>query len=110
MLDLFDPVSGITITGRAVDKIYDIAASKEYIRIFIEGGGCSGFMYQFDVAYRQEDDDIKFPDLNLLIDPLSYQYINGSVIDYVEDLMGAKFIVKNPNATNTCGCGQSFSI
>ena len=86
--------------------------SKINLRVYVTGGGCSGFQYgfTFDESVDQEDTCISKNGAQLVVDPLSMQYIAGSTIDYVEDLSGSKFIVKNPNATTTCGCGESFSI
>ena len=82
------------------------------LRVYVTGGGCSGFQYgfSFDQEIDEEDTCITKGGANLVIDPLSFQYLVGSTIDYSEDLAGSKFIVKNPNATTTCGCGESFSI
>ena len=82
------------------------------LRVFISGGGCSGFQYgfSFDREIDEEDTCVSKDGANLVIDPLSLQYLAGSTIDYSEDLSGSKFIVKNPNAITTCGCGESFSI
>ena len=87
--------------------------SKEInLRVYVTGGGCSGFQYgfSFDQEVDEEDTCVSRDGANLVIDPLSLQYLAGSTIDYTEDLSGSKFIVKNPNATTTCGCGESFSI
>lgn len=82
------------------------------LRVYVTGGGCSGFSYGFDFAEELEDDDATFVngDAILVVDSLSYQYLHGSTIDYTEGLEGSRFIVDNPNATTTCGCGSSFSI
>ena len=82
------------------------------LRVFVTGGGCSGFQYgfSFDEEVNEDDTIIENKGASLLIDPLSYQYLVGSKIDYVEGLEGSRFIVNNPMATTTCGCGSSFSI
>ncbi|WP_249976373.1 iron-sulfur cluster insertion protein ErpA [Vreelandella olivaria] len=82
------------------------------LRVYVTGGGCSGFQYGFDFAENVADDDtlIEFGDATLVVDPLSYQYLVGSTIDYEEGLAGARFRVQNPNATTTCGCGASFMV
>lgn len=82
------------------------------LRIYVTGGGCSGFSYGFDFADELDDDDTTFEngEATLVVDSLSYQYLCGSTIDYVEGLEGSRFVVDNPNATTTCGCGSSFSI
>ncbi|MBT3426175.1 MAG: iron-sulfur cluster insertion protein ErpA [Gammaproteobacteria bacterium] len=82
------------------------------LRVFVTGGGCSGFEYGFTFDEDREDDDsaIEQNGVMLLIDPLSYQYLDGAEIDFREDLQGSRFIVTNPNASATCGCGNSFSV
>ncbi|MBB3184561.1 iron-sulfur cluster insertion protein [Halomonas fontilapidosi] len=82
------------------------------LRVYVTGGGCSGFQYGFDFAEEVADDDtvIEFGDVSLVVDPLSYQYLVGSTVDYEEGLAGARFLVQNPNATTTCGCGASFMV
>lgn len=105
----------IEITESAKEKIRDLLREENNpslkLRTFVQGGGCSGFQYGFTFDEDQNDDDFEFPlgESTLLIDALSMQYMTGSVIDYREDLMGASFSIKNPNATTTCGCGSSFS-
>ncbi|MDE1943320.1 MAG: iron-sulfur cluster insertion protein ErpA [Betaproteobacteria bacterium] len=81
------------------------------LRVFVTGGGCSGFQYGFTFEETTNDDDtvMEKNGVRLLIDPMSYQYLVGAEIDYKEDLEGAQFIIRNPNATSTCGCGSSFS-
>ena len=81
------------------------------LRVFVTGGGCSGFQYGFTFDEVQNEDDavMEKNGVRLLIDPMSYQYLNGAEIDYTEGLEGAQFVIKNPNATTTCGCGSSFS-
>ena len=82
------------------------------LRVFVIGGGCSGFQYGFTFDEVQGDDDTAMQKngVTLLIDPMSYQYLNGAEIDYQEGLEGAQFVIKNPNAQSTCGCGSSFSV
>ncbi len=82
------------------------------LRVFITGGGCSGFQYgfTFDEEVAEDDTVMEKGGVTLLIDPMSYQYLVGAEIDYVEDLNGAQFVIKNPNAVTTCGCGSSFSV
>jgi len=82
------------------------------LRIYISGGGCSGFQYgfSFDETVSEGDVTVENEGVSLVIDPMSYQYLVGAEIDYTEGLEGAQFVVKNPNATTTCGCGSSFSV
>jgi len=82
------------------------------LRVYVTGGGCSGFSYGFNFAESVNEDDTQFEngDVTMLVDPLSYQYLIGSKVDYIEGLEGSRFIIDNPNATTTCGCGSSFSI
>ena len=81
------------------------------LRVFVTGGGCSGFQYgfTFDEAVSEDDTSMEKNGVTLLIDPMSYQYLVGAEIDFQEGLEGAQFVIKNPNATTTCGCGSSFS-
>jgi iron-sulfur cluster insertion protein len=81
------------------------------LRVFITGGGCSGFQYgfTFDESINEGDTEVEKCGVKLLIDPMSFQYLSGAEIDYKEDLEGAQFVIRNPNATTTCGCGSSFS-
>jgi iron-sulfur cluster insertion protein len=82
------------------------------LRVFVQGGGCSGFQYgfTFDEVVNDDDTTMVKNGVTLLIDSMSYQYLVGAEIDYKEDLEGAQFVIKNPNATTTCGCGSSFSV
>jgi iron-sulfur cluster insertion protein len=106
----------ITITDSAKQKILELLAEENnpalMLRTFVQGGGCSGFQYGFTFDEQQNEDDFEFPIENakLLVDALSFQYLEGAVIDYTESIMGANFSIKNPNATTTCGCGSSFSV
>jgi iron-sulfur cluster insertion protein len=82
------------------------------LRVFVQGGGCSGFQYgfTFDEVVNDDDTTLDKDGVQLLIDPMSFQYLAGAEIDYKEDLEGAQFVIKNPNASSTCGCGSSFSV
>lgn len=82
------------------------------LRVYITGGGCSGFSYGFTFDETQGDDDtvVTKDGVTLLVDSMSFQYLVGAKIDYLEDLQGARFVIENPNATTTCGCGSSFSV
>lgn len=106
----------ITITESAIAKIADLLAEennpKLKLRTFVQGGGCSGFSYgfTFDDEVNEDDFTIARSGVELLVDSMSMQYLTGAVIDYTEDVMGSKFVIKNPNAQSTCGCGSSFSV
>jgi iron-sulfur cluster insertion protein len=82
------------------------------LRIYIQGGGCSGFQYgfTFDETLQEGDESVETDGVTLLIDPMSVQYLMGAEVDYSEGLQGAQFVIRNPNATTTCGCGSSFSV
>jgi len=106
----------IEITSSAILKIADILAEENnpqlMLRTFVQGGGCSGFSYGFTLDEVQNEDDfvIKKPGMTILIDAMSMQYLQGAEIDYKEEDMGSNFVIKNPNAQSTCGCGSSFSV
>ncbi|BES69826.1 iron-sulfur cluster insertion protein ErpA [Marinobacter nanhaiticus D15-8W] len=103
-------------SDNAVAKVRELVEEEENpdlkLRVFVTGGGCSGFQYGFSFDEDQEEDDtiIEKDGVSLLVDPMSYQYLIGATIDYQEGLQGSQFVVQNPNATTTCGCGSSFSI
>jgi len=105
----------VTVSERAARRIAEIAAGepdKPLLRVSVEGGGCSGFQYKFDLVAASEADDllIERAGARVLIDRVSLEYMAGSEIDFVDDLIGSAFKVINPNATASCGCGTSFSI
>lgn len=106
----------ITITDPAVTRINEIMLEENdpnvKLRIFVQGGGCSGFSYGFTLDEAQNEDDfvVEKGEVRVLVDSMSAQYLMGSVIDFVDDVYGASFSIKNPNATTTCGCGSSFSV
>lgn len=106
----------ITITDCAKDKIAELLAEEKnpnlFLRTFVQGGGCSGFQYGFTFDENRAEDDFEFPlgEHKILVDSMSMQYLNGAVIDFKDDLTGTQFVIKNPNANTTCGCGSSFSI
>lgn len=105
----------IGLTERAARRIVEIAAAEQVasvLRLTVEGGGCSGFQYKFDLAGGLEPDDIvvERAGARLAVDPVSIRYLEGSQVDFVDDLIGSAFKVNNPNATASCGCGTSFSI
>ena len=105
----------VTVTGRAFEKIAAILKAEPAgakLRISVEGGGCSGFQYKFDVEREQASDDILIAHdaAAVLIDPVSLGFLAGSEIDFVDDLIGASFKINNPNTKSSCGCGTSFSL
>jgi iron-sulfur cluster assembly accessory protein len=107
--------ASITVSERAARRIGEILKSEPagtMLRVSVEGGGCSGFQYKFGMEQSQADDDLVIAreGATVLIDPMSVQYMAGSEIDFVEDLIGAAFKVKNPKATASCGCGTSFAL
>ena len=106
----------IEVTNSAVSEItkimnedYDIKTN--YLRIYVEGGGCSGFQYGFDITEEQNEDDflVEKEEVKILIDSMSMSYLSGAKVYYKEDLIGSQFVINNPNAETTCGCGSSFS-
>jgi iron-sulfur cluster assembly accessory protein len=107
--------TGITVSERAARRIGEILKSEPagtMLRVSVEGGGCSGFQYKFGMETAKADDDLVLAreGATVLIDPVSVQYMAGSEIDFVDDLIGAAFKVKNPKATAACGCGTSFAL
>lgn len=106
----------ITFTDRAAAKVRELREEEGNpalkLRVYITGGGCSGFSYGFTFDERINDDDtvVDNADVTLLVDAMSIQYLSGSEVDYEQGLMGSRFVVQNPNATSTCGCGSSFSV
>jgi iron-sulfur cluster assembly accessory protein len=105
----------VTVSERAARRIGEILKTEPagtMLRVSVEGGGCSGFQYKFDMERERAEDDllIAHEGAVVLIDPVSVRYMAGSEIDFVEDLIGASFKVKNPNATASCGCGTSFAL
>ncbi|MGI2032338.1 iron-sulfur cluster insertion protein ErpA [Rhizobium panacihumi] len=105
----------VTLSDAAAKRIAQIVgadAGKQALRVSVEGGGCSGFSYKFDLVEDQQDDDIVIAkgDAKVLVDSLSLVYMAGSEIDFVDNLLGQSFQIKNPNAVASCGCGTSFAI
>ena len=105
--------SSITLSSNAVKRIQTLLPNQEsnYFRVYVTGGGCSGFQYgfTFDENIEEGDSQIQNLGVTLLVDPMSIQYLMGAEIDYKEDLQGAQFVIRNPNAKTTCGCGSSFT-
>ncbi len=108
------PVVGFT--DAAADKLKSLIAEEKNpnlkLRVFVSGGGCSGFQYGFEFDENAADDDIKVEKsgVTMLVDAMSAQYLGGATVDYEDGLEGSRFVINNPNATSTCGCGSSFSI
>ena len=106
----------ITVTEAASRKVKQLIEEEQNdqlkLRVFVTGGGCSGFQYGFTFDEKQNDNDmaIEQDGVKILIDALSYQYLMGSEVDYTEGLQGSRFIINNPQAKTTCGCGSSFSV
>ncbi|TWI63647.1 iron-sulfur cluster insertion protein [Pseudoduganella lurida] len=106
----------IVFTDSAADKVAQLIEEEGNpdlkLRVFVQGGGCSGFQYgfTFDEIVNEDDTTMVKNGVQLLIDSMSYQYLVGAEIDYKDDLEGAQFVIKNPSATSTCGCGSSFSV
>ena len=111
--DIPDP---LIFTDEAAAKVKSLIEEEGndalMLRVFVSGGGCSGFQYgfTFDESIAEGDTVVEKGDVKLLIDPTSFQYLVGGEIDYTEGLEGAQFVIRNPNATTTCGCGSSFSV
>ena len=108
-------MTDITLTARAAKRINEIMGAEppgSALRISVNGGGCSGFSYGFDIerTRTQEDIAIERDGATVLVDSVSLEYMNGSVIDFVNDLIGQSFKIENPQATSSCGCGTSFSL
>ncbi|MDR2196225.1 MAG: iron-sulfur cluster insertion protein ErpA [Gallionellaceae bacterium] len=108
-----DPLLFTDSAANKVKELIDEEGNTDLkLRVFVSGGGCSGFQYgfTFDEVANEDDTVLTKNGVQLLIDPMSFQYLVGAEIDYKEDLEGAQFVIKNPNATTTCGCGSSFSV
>jgi len=117
-------MSGVQIESASPIKFTDSAAQKVrslieeehneklMLRVYVSGGGCSGFQYGFDFDENSNEGDVTVENdgVKLLVDPMSFQYLAGSEVDFIDDLQGARFVINNPNATTTCGCGSSFSV
>ncbi len=106
----------LVFTDAAANKVSELIQDEDNpnlkLRVFISGGGCSGFQYGFTFDENIEDGDsqVENQGVTLIVDPMSVQYLMGAEIDYTEDLSGAQFVIRNPNASTTCGCGQSFTV
>ncbi len=112
----FGGAPSLLFTSAAATKVSQLIRDEGnpnlMLRVFISGGGCSGFQYGFTFDEKLEDGDTRVENqgVTLLVDPMSIQYLAGAEIDYKEDLEGARFVIRNPNAATTCGCGSSFSV
>ena len=106
----------LVFTDAAASKVSDLIREEDNpnlkLRVFISGGGCSGFQYgfTFDENIEEGDSRVENQGVILIVDPMSVQYLMGAEIDYTEDLSGAQFVIRNPNASTTCGCGSSFTV
>lgn len=106
----------LVFTDAAASKVNELILEEDnqdlMLRVFVSGGGCSGFQYGFTFDDSREDGDssVENQGVTLVVDPMSVQYLMGAEIDYKEDLQGAQFVIRNPNATTTCGCGSSFTV
>jgi iron-sulfur cluster insertion protein len=106
----------LVFTDAAAMKVGELISEEDnpelMLRVFVSGGGCSGFQYgfTFDDECEEGDSSIENRGVTLVVDPMSVQYLMGAEIDYKEDIQGAQFVIRNPNATTTCGCGSSFSV
>ncbi|HSR65006.1 MAG TPA: iron-sulfur cluster insertion protein ErpA [Xanthomonadaceae bacterium] len=106
----------LDFTAAAARKVRELVAEEGNaalkLRVYIQGGGCSGFQYGFEFDEQQGEDDlaVETDGVTLLVDPLSLQYLMGAEVDYSESLHGAQFVIRNPNAKSTCGCGSSFTV
>lgn len=106
----------LVFTDNAAEKVRSLIAEEGNpdlkLRVFVSGGGCSGFQYgfTFEESVNEDDTSLEKRGVTLLIDPMSFQYLTGAEIDYQEGIEGAQFVIRNPNASSTCGCGSSFSV
>jgi len=111
-----EEMSPLNFTDAAASKVKTLIEEENNealkLRVFVSGGGCSGFQYgfTFDETINDGDTSVENSGVTLLIDPMSFQYLVGADIDYTEGLEGAQFVIRNPNATTTCGCGSSFNV
>ncbi len=111
-LDTADIIFSDNAAKRVSELLTEEKNDNLKLRVYITGGGCSGFSYgfSFDEKHKEGDSSVENQGVKLVVDPMSYQYLIGATVDYLEDLQGARFIIHNPNAKTTCGCGSSFSV
>jgi iron-sulfur cluster insertion protein len=106
----------LNVTDSAAEKVKQLLIEEDNpnlkLRVYVTGGGCSGFQYgfKFDEEVSEGDTDVEKNGVTVVVDPMSYQYLAGSEVDFIDDLEGARFVIRNPNASTTCGCGASFSV
>jgi len=106
----------LQFTSAAAHKVRDLMVDEGNpglkLRVYIQGGGCSGFQYGFGFEELGQEDDlvVETDGVSLIVDPVSLQYLTGAIVDYTESLQGAQFVIRNPNAKSTCGCGSSFGV
>jgi len=116
IVDLTPAGPALIFTGNAAAKVNELIAEEGNpalkLRVYVSGGGCSGFQYgfSFEEAVNEDDTAVEKDGVTLLVDPTSLQYLQGAEIDYQEGLEGSRFVIKNPNATSSCSCGSSFSV
>ncbi len=116
MNEMADHNPALVFTASAANKVKTLIEEEENdslkLRVFITGGGCAGFSYgfTFDEAIAEDDTAVERNGVTLVVDPMSFQYLEGAEVDYKEGLQGSQFVINNPNSTTTCGCGSSFSI
>lgn len=114
--EVFVPEAGLMVSPSAIAKVKSLVEEEGNadlkLRVYVTGGGCSGFQYgfAFDEVAAEDDAVVEQGGVSLLVDSMSYPFLMGARVDYQEDLQGAKFVVENPNAASTCGCGASFSM
>ena len=108
--------AALNVTDSAADKVRQLLIEEDNpnlkLRVYVTGGGCSGFQYgfKFDEEVNEGDTDVEKNGVTVVVDPMSYQYLAGAEVDFIDDLEGARFVIRNPNASTTCGCGASFSV
>jgi len=108
--------AALNVTDSAADKVKQLLIEEDNpnlkLRVYVTGGGCSGFQYgfKFDEEINEGDTDVDKNGVTVVVDPMSYQYLAGAEVDFIDDLEGARFVIRNPNASTTCGCGASFSV
>lgn len=105
----------VSLSPAAIAQLHAVIAkdtNKKVLRVVVDSGGCSGFKYSFELDAEPKEDDLCFTyeGATLVVDPISFEFVKGAQVDYVQELIGAAFVIKNPNAASSCGCGSSFSL